>query len=214
VTLLAAVVTSGLLSVIGAPYAHYLCWFSWSRFGALTGTVVYVLLGGVGGGGLGYLAGKTFLNANPSTQPWVDGVTYGVAGALVLRADFRTAHRSTSVRADQLELADAKSLLSAALQWTASAMDDWTRRKVEAWVASMSDGDLLDQARTANARIRHMSIPEKTKYAMQRHLTDVMAEVRSSDEDTSKEARKSVELFIAEFTVRHHQAKPHRHALV
>ena len=42
-TLLMAIVTSAILAGLGAPFAHWLCWFSWSIPGAIIGTVTFLL---------------------------------------------------------------------------------------------------------------------------------------------------------------------------
>lgn len=208
-TLLAAMITSGLFAILGPPYGHYLCWFSWSRTGAIIGTATYLLVAGAGGGLLGFVAGRTFLNANPTANPWLDGLCYGIAGAVALRADFRTTQKqSQPAHAIQSELPDAKSLLSKALQWTGSALDTWTLRKVERWLSGLDDTAVLDQGGTASARIANMQLTAPVKTTLQKALVPAMEEMRSSNAQVKNLARKRVEQFIATFTINHHLPKP------
>jgi len=86
-SLLIAIITASFFAIFGFPFLHYQCWFSWGRLSTALGSTLYFVLAGGFGGLLGWLAAQA-ANAQPSTEPLVNGFFYGVLGALALRADF------------------------------------------------------------------------------------------------------------------------------
>src|SRR3712207_2157659 len=93
-SLFTAIVTASVFALFGFPFRYYQCWFSFSRLGTVTGTLVYLGLAGGVGGLLGWLAAY-LTHARPTPDPALNGLLYGATGALVLRAEFRTRSKET-----------------------------------------------------------------------------------------------------------------------
>jgi hypothetical protein len=94
-SLFTAIVTATVFALFGLPYKYYQCWFSFSRVGTVTGTVMYLSLAGGVGGLLGWL-GAYLAHAQPTPNLALNGLLYGAAGTLALRAEFRTRSKETA----------------------------------------------------------------------------------------------------------------------
>jgi hypothetical protein len=215
-TLAAAMITSALLSAIGAPYSRWLCWFSWSRSGAMLGTAVFLAIGAVAGV-VGVASGQGLFKAQPTSNDFLDGVLYGLAGALAFRADLRIAQRrpSTSARNAQGQLSGPLSVLSLGLQWVSDALDEWTRRRVEVWLSGLNPRHLSRLAFRVSSRISaDLEIPTSAKKTLQDSLVPAMEDLNNRDPQTSESGRQRLEGFLAQFIVDyHHDAQPLRAAV-
>src|SRR3954468_20477914 len=94
-SLFTAIVTATVFALFGLPYKYYQCWFSFSWVGTVTGTVMYLSLAGGVGGLLGWL-GAYLAHAQPTPNLALNGLLYGAAGTLALRAEFRTRSKETA----------------------------------------------------------------------------------------------------------------------
>ena len=211
-TLASAMVTSALLSAIGAPYSRWLCWFSWSAFGALFGTAVYLVIGAVAGV-VGVASGQGLFKAQPTSNDFLDGVLYGLAGALAFRADFRITQRranSYARKTAQGQLSDALSVLSLGLQWVSDALDGWTRRRVEVWLSGLGRRHLSRLAFRVSSRISaDLEIPTSAKKTFQDSLVPALEDLNNSDPETSDAGRQRLEGFLAQLIIDyHHDAQP------
>lgn len=113
------------------------------------GSALYLLIAGGGGGALGWGA-AALTNLEPTRDPVLNGVLYGVAGALALRADFG-ARPTPDTAPDQVT--QARSILTASINWAAGMLDDNTARRAESWLAAMPDHRLADEAHRVHADI-------------------------------------------------------------
>src|SRR3954453_23122784 len=129
-SLLAAIATATVFALFGFPFRYYQCLFSFSRAGTALGTLVYLALAGGGGGLLGWAAAAVS-RARPTPNDLLNGVLFGVAGALALRADFRARSKNSLPPAEQFK--DARSALTTSINWTADQLDDIMYRKAEIW---------------------------------------------------------------------------------
>ena len=84
-TFFAAMGASAVFAIFSFPFRLYQCWYSWNRLGTNLGLSLYLALAGGGGGGLGWLA-ATLAKASPTPIAVVNGIMFGIGGALVLRA--------------------------------------------------------------------------------------------------------------------------------
>src|SRR3954447_17805979 len=137
-SLLTAIVTATAFAVFEFPFRHYQCWFSFSKPGTAAGSAVYLAVAGAGGGVLGWGA-AALSGATPTPNAAVNGLLYGVAGALALRADFAAKPRPDAAP-DQT--GPARSVLRTSITWTAALLDDMTYRRAEGWLISLTDVDL------------------------------------------------------------------------
>ncbi len=206
-SLFMAVVTATVFAIFGPPYVRLQCWFSWSRAGTIIVVVLYLILAGGGGGFLGWLAAQ-YLKAAPTESPIVNGVLYGVGGALVLRADFASSRPTTVSAIDaNRHVADVSSLLGASLQWVTGMLDTNTKRCVAKWLAGLSNKELLAQALRINAAIVQSDVGDDAKKTLQAQFVPAMEQVNSSDETIRAEGRALLEHFCMTYTAKEHLAK-------
>jgi len=208
-SLLIAIATAGVFAVFGLPYRHYQCWFSFSKLGTVAGTLLYLLLAGGGGGALGWgLA--TLANADPTTNMALNGVLYGITGALAVRADFAAGPRPDTARKDQLS--DARSALSLSIKWTTSLLDEVAARRAEAWLIGMSDDQLSEEAFRVQANIsRQPDTTDKVKKELSGMLVVNMEQL--VDDNTRAAARAQLINFCASYYMERHLAKTPRAAV-
>lgn len=206
VALTVAILTATAFAVFGFPFRFYQCWFSWSRWGSNTGVLIYLLFAGAGGGLLGWLAAQG-ANAAHSSRPAVDGILYGIAGALVVRADFRSP-RAAAPR----QIREAASALGMGIKWSTDLLDEVTRRKAKFWLKTLSDDELMSVAVEITQEIEvapSSQIPANTKRATLRKITDAMELIRSSAPDDHRaEARMRLIQFCVVYFVGEHAPKP------
>jgi|SRR6478609_5609208 hypothetical protein len=207
-SLLIAIVTASFFAIFGFPFLHYQCWFSWGRLSTALGSTLYFVLAGGFGGLLGWLAAQA-ANAQPSTEPLVNGFFYGVLGALALRADFGLARTKQAGTISSPQLFDAQSILGIGLRWTKELLDARSGRRAERWLYTLDDDALLENALRLNAHITaRADIDDKAKKAMQTRLVPAMAMVRDIDPDKRLEGRTLVAQFCVNYAISEHLPKP------
>jgi hypothetical protein len=171
-SLFTAIATATVFALFGFPFRYYQCWYSFSRVGTTVGTVLYLALAGGGGGLLGWAAAAVS-HARPTPSDPLNGLLYGVAGALALRADFRARPKGSLPAPDQFK--DARSALTASINWTADQLDDITYRKAETWLSSLPDDELSSEAWRVQAHVAAQpDVSDKAKNEMSKKLVPAM----------------------------------------
>lgn len=192
-------------AMFGFPYQHYQCWFSFGKSSTIVGTGLYLVLAGGGGGLLGW-AVAMIANAHPTDKEALNGIIYGITGALAFRADFKTGTKSPRGGTDLLR--DARSALAASIRWTVDFLDDKTYRKAKEWLTQMSDQELVVAARDVQAEIvtpgRH-PVSDKTRDQLCRSLVPAMELL--SDSRTKAEGRAHLITFCARYYQKEHLPK-------
>jgi len=207
-SLLVAIVTASFFAIFGFPFLHYQSWFSWGRLSTALGSILYFILAGGLGGLLGWLAAQ-LANAQPSSEPMVNGFFYGVLGALALRADFGLARTKQATGMSSAQLLDAQSILGIGLRWTNELLDARSARRAERWLYTLDDDGLLENALRINAHITDRAdIADKAKKALQTRLVPAMGMVRDTDPDKRLEGRTLVAQFSVNYAVSQHLPKP------
>lgn len=208
-TLLVAIVTAAAAAMVGRPFTHYQCWFSWSGLNGVAGVMFYLLVGGGGGGVLGWLA-ALLAHAQPTGNHLADGFLFGAGGALAVRADVGSPDRSwrrSPTDADRTK--QAASILGLVLHWTTEMLDELTRRRVEAWLSTLeAPGELNRAARQVALRLAETSLPAATKRASGENLATAMSDLNSTDAALREDARDRIEYFCANFMIQNHLPKP------
>ena len=201
-----AIAVAAAFAVFGFPFRFYQCWFSWSRVGAPAGVLLYMTLAGGGGGLIGWLT--AYLADVPgSAVPAIDGLFYGVAGALAVRADFRTG--SHPVRPPH-EIRGAASLLGKGIEWSTGLLDDVTRRRVKRWLEGRTDDQLLAVALDLVHEIReNRAVPPSTKKTIGKQAVDAMQALSDNDGgQRHAEARSRLTHFCLSQIINQHMANP------
>jgi hypothetical protein len=187
-SLFTAIVTATVFALFGFPFRYYQCWFSFSRLGTVTGMLIYLSLAGGVGGLLGWLTAY-FSHARPTPDPALNGLLYGVIGALALRAEFRTRSKETTPIAEQIR--DARSALAKSINWTAELLDETTYRKAELWLLSLPDDRLNCEAWRIQAHIANQparSVTDKVKTEMFQKLVPAMEKLNDPAENKAGRA--------------------------
>jgi hypothetical protein len=176
-SLLTAILTATVFALFGFPFRYYQCWFSFSRVGTVAGTVIYLALAGGVGGLLGWFPWYVS-KAHFTQSAALNGLLYGVGGALALRAEFRTRPKGAGRVDDQLK--DARSALTKGINWTAELLDDIAYRRAEAWLLSLPDDRLNSEAWRIQAHIAHQppqAVSDKVKTEMFAKLVPAMEKI-------------------------------------
>lgn len=206
-----SVLVSVGFALFGFPYRHYECWFSFAKWSTVIGIGLYLALAGGGGGVLGW--GVAMIgNAHPTANEAVNGLLYGITGALAFRADFKTrksvktGKKSSQGSTDLLR--DARSALTASITWTVEFLDERTYRKAKEWLGSMSDQELILAANDVQSEIvnpgRH-AVSDKTRDELCRLLVPAMEQL--SDLHTKAEGRAHLVTFCASYYRTEHLPK-------
>src|SRR3954447_14674869 len=82
----AAILAATLYAFFALPFADYHYCFTWRKAAFAAGVVLYFLVAGVGAGALGWVVGVAS-QARPTNWPAVDGIFFGLLGALGIRAE-------------------------------------------------------------------------------------------------------------------------------
>lgn len=159
-SLLVAILTASLFAVTGFPFKFYQYWFSWSPRGTVTGLMCYFLLAGGGGGFIGWIIAH-LSKAAPTGNVFLNGFFYGIAGALAVRADFRSRPKNM----DPDDIQDAKSLLTTSINWVTDLLDDCSHRRAEQWLRSLDSGEIILQAHRISAYIANLPAIKMTDTA-------------------------------------------------
>jgi hypothetical protein len=206
-SLATAVATAAVFAVFGFPFRYYQCWFSFSKIGTSLGSALYLAVAGGGGGVLGWGLAQ-LADAAPTSDPVLDGVLCGAAGALALRADFGARPKPDTPHD---HFAKARSLLSASITWTADLLDAVTARRAEAWLTAMSDDLLAAEALRVQFDIRQQPegiVPDKAKKEMSRMLVPAMEQLDDPAERAT--GRAHLISFCTRYYTERHLAKTPR----
>ncbi|MDD7939296.1 hypothetical protein PHK61_12805 [Actinomycetospora lutea] len=188
--------TSSVFAFFGFPFRYYACWWSFSRLGSTTLVLVYFFVAGAGGGFLGWLLGRA-ANLHPTSSLAADGIFYGLAGAIALRADFGPRKRRSPTDRTDPVLQDVRSILGFAVTWVEKALDDLTEMKAGNWLNRMTDENLSEQANAIQSRIKGRSdVPAKAKKQMRERLVSSLESLGSAN---GAEARGDIVWFCAEY---------------
>jgi hypothetical protein len=207
-TVLTAIIAATVFAIFGFPFRHYQCWFSFSTLGTALGSALYLVLAGGGGGLLG-LGAAQLAGVKHTGSPALDGLLYGISGALVLRADFGAGPKPDTAP-DQL--APARSILTAGINWTADLLDAITARHAEAWLTALPDDRLAREALRVQYDIRHQPdniVSDKAKKEMSRMLVPTMEQL---NEDAHRDASRAdlISFCTRYYTERHFPKTPRR----
>ena len=206
-SLFVAIIVAGVFSVFGFPFRYYQCWYSWSQLGTPLGIALYLTLAGAGGGFLGWGAAQLG-GARPTPNPALNGILYGVGGALALRADFRSRPRRSGA---PNELRDTASILSTSMTWAANLLDDVAYRRALEWFGALSDPDLMKEARRICAHITTQPariVPDKTKKWL---LGEFVPAMESLTEPMNRDdGRTRLFTFCAKYCIEEHMPKIRR----
>lgn len=184
--LLTAIATATVFAVFGFPFRYYQCWFSFSPLATAVGTVLYLAVAGGGGGLVGWYVAN-LSHAQPTPSPPLNGVLYGIGGALALRADFRAQPKSAVSTSDQFK--DARSALTTIINWTAEQLNDSTYRKAETWLFSLPDDQLAEEAWRIQAHIAGARmVNDKTKKQLLEQLVPAMEKLTKPAERSAGRA--------------------------
>lgn len=216
-SLLVAILTASVFAVFGLPYQHYQCWFSFSRVGTIAGTFLYFLLAGAGGGAVGWAVAYV-AKADPTGNLVLNGVLYGIAGALAMRADFaagpRPDTRPPSSTGAHDQLAGARSALTLGIKWTTTLLDVVAARRAEAWLITLTDAELSQEALRVQADITGQPGTVVSDTIKKRLFAMLVGEMEHLNEDNDRirlAARAQLIGFCTRYYTERHLAKtPHR----
>jgi hypothetical protein len=206
VSVLTAISVATIFAVFGFPYRFYHCWYSWSHKGAVAGFLIYLILAGGGGGLIGWLPAQLGQFA-PSESEWINGLIYGVAGSLAVRADFGTKYSKEPGVARPVA-----SVLGKGIAWSTELLDHILRHQARQYLRDLPDRELLVVTRdliyeikarpsSAVSKTAKAAVMKKAVEAMKTFSTDPKPEQRD-------EARGRLIHFCLEYMVREHVAKP------
>ena len=205
-SIVAALTVSAIFAVFGFPYRFYQCWYSWSHKGAAAGLLIYILFAGFGAGLLGWLPAHVG-QVTPTGNPWVDGMIFGAAGSLAVRADF-----STKATWEPREAHHVASILGKGIEWSTELLDHVLRREASIYLYSLQDRELLAVTRDLIYEIKAKPtamVPKIAKAAVMKKVVEAMRTF-STDPSTDRrdEARGRLIHFCLEYMVRERVAKP------
>jgi hypothetical protein len=167
--------------------------------------LLYLVLAGGGGGLLGWLIAY-LAKVPPSPVPAIDGFFYGTAGALAVRADFRSQHHRT-----QREVQTAASLLGKGIEWCTAMLRDLTQERAKQWLNSRDDFTLLNVSNDIIQEIKARSdIPSRAKTNMVRGEVEAMRKLAagSTADDERAVARAQLVYFCRNYMVGEHHIRP------
>jgi hypothetical protein len=213
VSLVTAVATASVFAIFGFPFRNYQCWYSWSWLGTNLGLVLYLTLAGGGGGLLGWsIAGLG--EAHPSGNLAINGVFYGVAGSLALRAGFTPAKRGSPPRTrSRGHATDTVSALGSGISWTTELLNDVAKRRAQKWFKTLSTNALASQAMgeiIADIESRPLDqMTTATKKKLLERLIDSADKVSAAATPLIRaQARAQIVAFCADYCIGHYVAKP------
>lgn len=141
-----ALAVSAVIAFIGFPFSSYQSWWSWAPLKTFVGTVLYLVIVGVGGGVVG-IAIASLSKASLTQNGIVNAILLGVGGALLLRSDVRPRPRgeASSDRSTNLKH-QAASIVGALVTYTSASLDALTKRAAEQWYTDLLDVQLARQS--------------------------------------------------------------------
>ncbi|MEV6598027.1 hypothetical protein AB0M36_14265 [Actinoplanes sp. NPDC051346] len=217
-SLVLAMLTAAVFAVFGFPFSSYQFWHSWSRKGFFVGFACYLALAGAGGGFVGWLPAQLGILTSPTANGLINGVIFGVAGSLAVRADFGgRGPAGPAGAAGSAESRRAASLIGKGIDWTAAMLDQVARRNMENWAKKLSDTQLLEVTLDLVYGIGDASpaaIPGKTKQATIKAITEAMAAVGSEKPEQRAEARARLTQFCLHYLCARRAPQPIGNAVV
>ncbi|ROP30118.1 hypothetical protein [Couchioplanes caeruleus] len=204
-SLVLAMLTAAVFAVFGFPFSSYQFWHSWSRKGFFAGFACYLVLAGAGGGFVGWLPAQLGI-LTPTENGLINGVIFGVAGSLAVRADF-----GGRGAAGPAESRRAASLIGKGIDWTAAMLDQVARRSIENWAKKLSDGELLEVTLDLVYGIGEASpaaVPGRTKQTTLKAITEAMAALGSGKTEQRAEARARLTQFCLHYLCARRTPKP------
>lgn len=199
----AAVATATVSGVFGFPFRYYQCWYSWSRCRTVVGVLLYLVIVGGGGGFVAWLVGNSE-TPRPTPHEWVNGVIYGVAGILILRASVKSRRRTRGDRT----VADTVSVLSYGIAWTSDFFGEIVVREARAWLRGLSDQDLLLHTVDIAVDIENRRLSPQTKKKLLRQVAEAAEAVNHDDMTTHTEGRARLVAFCGTYYAANHLVKP------
>ena len=204
-----AVLAATLFAAVLLPFRDYHYWFSWSRPALLIGALLYFVFAGLFAGGLGWLIGHAS-KALPTEYVLVNGLVFGVAGALAVRADLGAKKPLDRPRgAKQGDLAPAVSLLSLGTSWTLAMMDKLVDQQIERWFDNLGDEELLKNALVLVQRIETIEgLSTRGKNDAGKRFAGAMTNLRRGTEEEKIEARIRIQQFGSTLMQQQRWSKP------
>jgi hypothetical protein len=205
-SIVAALSVSAIFAVFGFPYRFYQSWYSWSHKGAAAGLLIYIGCAGFGAGLIGWLPAQLG-QMTPTGNPWIDGMIFGVAGSLAVRADFST-HSTTDPR----DVHHAASILGKGVEWSTELLDHVLRHEASIYLHGLQDRELLAVARDLIYEIKAKPtamVPKIAKAAVMKKVVEAMKTFSTdTNPDRRDDARGRLIHFCLEYMVRERVAKP------
>jgi hypothetical protein len=188
VTFATAVLAATLYALFARPFGDYHYWFTWSRTAFTVGIVLYFLVAGLGAGALGFLAGLVS-KASPTSWPAVNGVLFGLVGALAIRAELGAPRsRKSPTEGVSQQFAPAVTLLNVGTVWTFDMVDRLVVRAIERWLKSLTDQQLCAVALEAAQHVSQLvDVPDPAKVATLAGLTTPMEELRAKADESGRD---------------------------
>ncbi len=207
-----AVLAATVFAVFVRPFSDYHYWFSWSRRALVVGVLIYLLLGGAAAGALGWLAGVALVgNVRPSLT-LMQGISFGLIGALAVRAELGSKGPPPLSRVSEdgrTDFARPFTLLELGTTWTFGMIDVLVDRAVERWFKDLTDRQLLQIAAELAVRIQSLEkVPDSAKKRLFEKFVPAMTTVRSGSAGEKDEARILLIQFAWTFMQRQRWAKP------
>lgn len=198
-SLAVAILVATAFATFGFPFNHLQAWCSWARVRAVGILVIYFVLAGVGGGGLGWLIGSV-IQVQISSNLAVKGALYGLLGALAVRADFRS-------RRVPAETRDAASILTMGIEWTRHALDALTNRAAREWLAERDRDELSHLAYTAAGEMR-VKLTQRNRETQLALVTPAIEGLEDADSPKRQESRALLQAYLATYYERERLPKP------
>jgi hypothetical protein len=209
-----AMLVAAFFAVFGFPFRRYQYWYSWSQKGSVTGLLIYLVLAGGGGGLVGWLPAQLG-NAYRPQGAWIDGLIFGVAGSLAVRADFGS--QGTACPGSQgapcpPESPRTASALGKGIEWSAGMLDHVARLRARRWLGGLRVRDLLVVARDLIIEIKAMpaaTVPPTAKAAILTKATDAMHTLSTCDDaELRDDARARLTQFCLAYMCGERVARP------
>ncbi|MFI7598670.1 hypothetical protein [Actinoplanes sp. NPDC049681] len=205
-SIVSALSVSAIFAVFGFPYRFYQCWYSWSRKGAAFGVLIYVAFAGFGAGLIGWLPAH-LSRLSPTGNAWLDGMIFGLAGSLTVRADFSS--KSTT---EPREMHHVASILGKGIEWSTELLDHVLRHEASIYLHGLQDRELLAVTRDLIYEIKAKPtamVPKIAKAAVMKKVVEAMKTFSTDPQsDRRDEARERLIHFCLEYMVRERVIKP------
>lgn len=211
--LLGAITASTVSALVVLPFSSYHYWFSWSRRAGVVGVLMYLLFGGVLAGGIGWGAAH-LARAHPTDIPFLDGILFGLAGAVAVRADFGASGAGRSLSKQPAEQAGANllpafSFLRKVTSWTLGMMDKSVELQIRRSIERLDDDKLRHSALVLAERIANIgTLNDSSKKSLWARFVPSMRDLADSDPKQQQEARVRIQQFAVVFVQEQRVSNP------